>query len=318
VVVAGVAALSLACASSGPSVDAGPASSTTVTTSSGAGGAVGRELGNLKPEATGAFVGEAAQRTMAAETGTFRVTMVVAEGTPDAFTMMSVEGTYDHDRGVSRTTLDISGLAERAPQALSEDPDEAGVMKLVFRDPLEIVEDVDTIYLRATRLTDLLQSPTAWVTMPLDTTDTFGGIASAFQVGDLEAFLSSLDAAGEVEDLGKEELDGDDVWHYQVAIGDAEHAGGGLFGAMVGEVDDGGTVEVWVDDQGVIRRMTAIGSAAAVMPALGADFGGASLADIDFGPDDVTLVIELSAIGAAADIDVPALADTTPLDTLGS
>jgi hypothetical protein len=245
------------------------------------------------------------------------VSIVIDEGGPNAFVFLEVQGTYDHDRGVSTTMLDISGLAERAPMALTEDPDEAALMDLVFGEPLEIVEDADTTYLRGAKLTSLLQSPTEWVTMPIDSDDTFGGIASAFEVGDLGEFLSSLDDAGEVEDLGQEDLDGDEVWHYRVAIGDADHAGG-LFGSMVGEVDDGGTVEVWVDDQGVIRRMTAVGAASAVMPALGADFGGASLADIDFGPDDVTLVIELSDIGVPADIEVPAAADTTPLDSLGS
>lgn len=305
-----------ACTSADPGVESG-AATTTTTAPAGPGGALGAELGRLEPEATGAFVGEAAQRTMAAETGTFVVSMVIDEGGPDELTILHVEGTYDRDRGVSATLLDISGLAQRAPQALTEDPDEAAVMGIVFRDPLEIIEDDDTTYLRASRLTDLLQSPTEWVTMPLESGDSFGGIASAFQVGDLTEFLSGLDSAGEVDDLGREDLDGVEVWRYRVEIGD-DHAGGGLFGAMVGEVDEHGTVEVWVDETGLIHRMTAVGSTAAVMPALGADFGGADLAEIDFGPGDVTLVIELRDIGVPADVDVPDPSDTTPLDDLGT
>jgi hypothetical protein len=316
VAVIAIALAAAGCSTADPAIDAGPPS-TTSTTAAGTGGALGAELGKLQPEATGAFVGRAAQRTLDAETGTFVVSMVVDEGTPDALVIMEVQGTYDHDRGVSSTLLDISGLAEHAPEALSEDPDEQSVMKIVFRDPLEIVEDADTTYLRAQRLTDLLQSPTEWITMPLDSEDSFGGIASAFEVGDLGEFLSGLDSAGEVTDLGQEDLDGVGVWHYLVTIGDGA-GGGGLFGAIAGEADEHGTVEVWVDDQGVIHRMTAVGSTAAVMPALGADFGGADLAGIDFGPGDVTLVIELRDLGLPTAIDVPDVADTTPLDELGS
>ena len=313
--VVGVSLVSLACSSSDPGVDTGAA--TTTTSAPGPGGALGAQLGTLEPEPTGAFVGEAAQRTIAVETGTFLVSMVIDQSGPDELLIMQVEGTYDRDRGVSSTLLDISGLAERAPEALTVDPDEAEVMTVVFRDPLEIVEDDDTTYLRASRLTDLLQSPTEWVTMPLESADSFGGIASAFQVGDLTEFLSGLDSAGAVDDLGREDLDGTDVWHYRVEIGD-DHPGGGLFGAVAGEVDDRGTVEVWVDETGLINRMTAVGSTAAVMPALGADFGGADLADIDFGPGDITLVIELRDIGVPADVEVPDVSETTPLDTLGS
>lgn len=311
--------LAAGCSSTDPTVDASASSSSTATTAApGSGGALGAELGRLQPEATGEFVGKAAQRTLDAETGTYVVTMVLDEGTPDAVVIMSVEGTYDHDRGVSSTILDISGLAKLAPEALTDDPDEQAVMGIVFRDPLEIVEDDDTTYLRAQRLTDLLQSPTEWMTMPIEGDDTFGGLASAFEVDDLGEFLAGLEDAGEVEDLGQEDVDGVGVWHFLVEIGDTERQGGGLFGAMVGETRERGTVEVWVDERGVIHRMTAVGTAAAVLPVLGDDFGGTDLASVDFGPGDLTIVIELRDLGVPVDIDVPDPADTTPLDELGS
>lgn len=314
--VAVVALAAGACSSVDPGVESG-AAPTTTTAAPGPGGALGAELGKLQPEATGAFVGEAAQRTLSADTGTYLVSMTIDQGGTDELTIMVVEGTYDHDRGVSRTMLDISGLAEKAPETLTDDPDEAPIMKLVFRDPLEIVEDDGTTYLRAERLTSLLQSPTEWVTMPLEPGDSFGSIASAFEVGDLTEFLAGLEDAGEVTDLGQEDLDGTAVWRYRVEIGDDE-AGGGLFGAMVGEVDEHGTVEVWVDEAGLIHRMTAVGSTAAVLPALGADFGGADLASVDWGPGDLTIVIELSGMGVPTDLEVPDPADATPIDDLGT
>jgi hypothetical protein len=305
-----------ACSANDPTVDATATSTTVTTAAPGSGGALGGALGTLEPEATGAFVGEAAQRTLEAQTGSYYVSMTIDEGGPDELVFLQVEGTYDHDRGVAKTVLDISGMVDRAPEALSTDPDEQTAMKLVFGQPLEVVEDADTTYLRGDQLIELLGSPTDWITMPIEGDDTFGSIASAFEVGDLTEFLDGLDSAGEVQDLGKEELDGVDVWHYLVDVGDEGTAGGGLFGSIAGDPEDQGTVEVWVDEYGVIHKMTAVGSKAAVMPALGADFGGGDLATLDLGPGDVTVVIELYDLGLSADIDIPDESDTTPLDDL--
>lgn len=318
VVVLTLAAMAAAaCSGTGSVVDAGSASSTTSTTAAlGSGGALGAELGKLQPEATGAFVGEAAQRTLGVQTGSFYVSMTIGEGGPEELVFLQVEGTYDHDRGVTRTVLDISGMVGRAPEALSTDPDEQAAMRLVFREPLEIVEDEDTTYLKAERLTALLQSQTEWVSMPIEGDATFGSIAAAFEVDDLAALLAELESTGAVTDLGNEELDGAEVWHYAVELGDEGAAGGGLFGAIAGDAEERGTVEVWVDERGVIHKITAVGSKAAVLPVLGADFGGADLASLDLGPGDISVVIELYGLGEPTDIDVPGTGDATPLDEL--
>jgi hypothetical protein len=305
------------CTATDPAVDAGAAPSSTSTTAEpGSGGALGGALGQLEPEATGAFVGEAAQRTLEADTGSYYFSLTIDEGGPDELVFLQVETTYDRDRGVTRTVLDVSGMVDRAPEALSSDPDEQAAMGLVFREPLDIVEDRDTTYLKAERLTSLLRSPTDWVSIPLEGEDSFGSIASAFELGDLTEFLDGLDSAGEVHDLGREDLDGVDVWHYEVEFGDEGPSGGGLFGAIAGDAEDRGTVEVWVDEQAVIHKLTVVGSAGAVLPVLGADFGGGDLSTLDLGPGEVTLVIELYGLGEPADIEVPDVGDTTPLDDL--
>jgi hypothetical protein len=216
----------------------------------------------LKVEPTVGFLAKAAERTSAAQTGHFEMTMTTdAEGKE-----LTVGGTgsYDDARGRLSMELDLSSLAG------SLGGSDAGKLGQSLSGKVEMRFVDGVIYMKMPFLTELAGGHTEWISM-----DPGGmGLGSPDGLGsgttDPSAFLDYLrGAGGTVEDKGHEPVRGVDTTHLASTITlrksidglSAEQKDKMLrsFGKLGGSVDElldtPMPVDVYVDDSGMVRRL---------------------------------------------------------------
>lgn len=237
----------------------------------------------------------------AARAGSARFEATVALESPDgAFTLTS-SGAYSGTRMAMEMDLGsaLAGLAAGAGDDLP-----AG-----FDEPMQVVVDGDTAYLRIPMLSGLT-GVEGWLSATAEELEAAGGTLGLGEVtGDPSQILQVLRGiAADVESVGSEEVRGVPTTRYHAtvdldrAIDQAPPARRhqiraqveGL-GARLGAVP----VDVWVDADGLVRRMVVdLGEVAAA--AMGAD-------------GTATMTLELFDYGEDVPIDVPDPSDTTPI-----
>jgi hypothetical protein len=216
-----------------------------------------------------------------ADQGWFMTTMSVS-GVPGSELSMTYQGSTDGLNGLMTTDAGGVGLGGATFEARIVD----GVFYLKFPD---FGADTDA-------------ASSAWIELDpgADGANPFTD-ATGFGVDSLTRMFDALqDASDDVEELGTEDIDGVSTTHYRLTIsGDS----------WIGPHDDDPTaqipegfenalgqdivVEVWVDDDGLIRRMRSV-----------IDLGGSTdEAGTDLGP--LTLTWEITELGEPVDVHAP-------------
>jgi len=270
----------------------------------------GAELGGLiKPEASTAFLTKVAQQTRAANTGRFSLTIEVdgATGTSGHVTLTDLSGAYDKDNNRSQIKIDMSGLVAASPDAATAE----GVDPMLYNSPIEIVQDGDTQYIKLAALSAVMGGGKEW--MKTDGADQagFAEIFDTFKVEDISGFLATLQASGSVTEVGTEDLDGVDAIHYHADIDPSQldttknADAGKLLSSFEGAKE--AAVDVWVDSNALVRKLSIAADAGALGTNLGASF-----------PDGTaTLTMGLSDLSQPIEIDIPSEDEVFDMNDLG-
>ena len=247
------------------------------------------------------LVAFAAERSCTVESASF--TMAFRFDGPSGPVGADAEGAFDTVAGRSRFALSYGDLVRQGLGEAAESELFAGLTEAVG-DGLEVVTADDTVYVRAGVLSAFLGVDTPWAAIR-------GPEAAAQRRGlaplgssDPCDLLAVLEGVGEVTEVGREELDGVTTTHYRVVVDPdrvAEQAPAGTPEAVRGAVADlevfDPEAEVWIGDDGIVRRARYT-------------FGAA--ADTGFGAGSLTL--DLFGVGAPVDIAVPPADQVTELD----
>lgn len=286
-----------------------PASSTpaSTTTSSSSGG-----LGAMVPSATPAFLSSVAAQTTALQTGQFSLSMEIegVTGIEGKVMLMDMSGAFDKGRQRSRLTLDMSGLAAVAPEAVVTDDTDVAM----YSQPIEIVSDngVEYVKVPGLDLAGITGSKAEWFkTESADDTSSFEEFFKLFDVNDIGSFLETLQSSGQVDEVGAEEVDGVKTTHYHADIDPSTLDTGSNKSA--GELLDSfgsateASVDVWVDGNALVHKLSITGPAKDVGTSLGATFADGT----------ATMTMRLSDLGRPVDIEAPPADDVFDTSGLG-
>ena len=261
----------------------------------------------VQAAATPQFLTESADRTAKVESGRFEMSVDVpaSDEVPNGFSIKG-SGAFDLESHRSQTTIDMSGLIEAAKDT------EGGEMLGLFGDgKFEIITDAESVYVHAGFLSAFLGSDDSkpWVKMPADQGD---GVASDVSGGlaDATALLDLLrDKGATVTDEGQADVNGQSTHHFKATISVADALAAApadsserakafidQLGADAANVDI--PVDVFVDEQGLVRRMqmTIDGDAFATLAGPDAGQGG---------PEQMTFTIDFLDLGESVDIQLP-------------
>ena len=231
---------------------------------------------------------------------------------PSGFSIKG-SGAFDLASKRSDTTIDLSGLIEAAKSSDSID-----MLGLFGDGKFEIITDNDAVYLHAGFLSALLggDEKKPWVKLPADkstqvTNDLSGGLADATALLDL-----LRDKGATVTDEGEADVQGQTTHHYQATISVADalaaapessrgkaHAFIDQLGAEASNVKL--PIDVFVDDQGLVRRMQMTFDGDVLKQLASADPKAAT----DQGT--ATFTLDLLDLGKSVDIQLP------PADQVG-
>jgi hypothetical protein len=203
-------------------------------------------------------------------------------------------GAYDARNQRMSMTIDMGAAFEELAAGSGE------TIPAGFDEPMEMVVDGTTVYLRAPMLS-VLGGPTGWLSM---SAEDLGTSADALGLGagayDPTSILESLrGAGGEPEVVGTEDVRGVETTHYRAtvdladAIAQVPEDQRDLVEAQLDKLGDGSMpLDVWVDADGLPRRVQL-------------DMGGV-LATAGLGGEPTALMtMELFDYGQPVDIQVP-------------
>lgn len=259
--------------------------------------------------------------TASSDATTGRFTFAMDMTAPDGYETISFSGygAFDSEAGKSQLSLDMSSFASLfaalAP-ATGDAPD--------LGDPelwkIEAVLDGFVMYMRFPLLTRVPDSPLggkSWVKIDLRRAAKVGGFdleqLTQFTSNDPRESLRLLEAVGgTLEVLGEEEVHGVDTTHYRTSIDLRRYeqlvpaAQRERFGSMLDElVEESGLstipVEVWVDDESLVHRMTM--TLSSTPPGAGQSF-------------DASIRFELSGYGEPVSIALPPRSSTFDVTAL--
>jgi hypothetical protein len=269
----------------------------------------------VQAAATPQFLNESADRTAAVESGRFEMSVDVPASSqvPSGFSIEG-SGAFDLANKKSDTTIDLGGLIDAAKAG-----ENAESLALLGDGKFEIITDDASVYVKAGFLSAFLGGDNAkpWIKLPANdksasvTNDLSGGLADATALLDL-----LRDKGATVTDQGQADVNGQSTHHFNATITVADalaaapqasreraHAFIDQLGAAEGNVKI--PIDVFVDDQGLIRRMqmTFDGD---VFKSLGGTDPQAAAAQ---GP--ITFTIDFLDLGQSVDIQLP------PADQVG-
>ncbi len=268
----------------------------------------------VQAAATPQFLAESADRTAAVESGRFELSIDVAasEEAPNGFSITG-SGAFDLANKRSQSTIDLGGLLEAA-----KDSEGAGMLGLFGDGKFEIITDGDAVYVHAGFLSAFLGGDDAkpWVKIPADgggdavTTDLGGGLTDATALLDL-----LRDSGATVTDQGQADVQGESTHHFTATISVADALAAApddtqgkassfieQLGADAGNVEI--PVDVFVDDQGLVRRMQMAFDGDLFATLAGGDAGADA-------PAGMTFTLDLLDLGESVDIQLP------PADQVG-
>ena len=277
------------------------------------GGDTGAGIGALTPEATPAFMAQAAQAT--SEAGSYRMTMTMSAQGVDELgdgVLMTVDGAFSADGSQGEMTMDMSGMFGSMGADIAGGEDLGGFGDMVtdmFTEPWEVVVDGPDTYIRMPMLTGMLGADTEWIRTPTEDGGAQMGAGGLGQATSAAEMTRLLEGAGEVTEVGAEDVGGVPTTHYSVdvdfaalaeSVGEAEAAE--LEGLAPGAV----TMDVWIGDDGLVRRMEMVMDVGALGAGLG---GGAS--------GQILMTMEMTDFGEPVEITVPDPSQVTDAGDLG-
>lgn len=229
------------------------------------------------------LVAAAGPRTCAVDTGRITVEVQTTDGSTAGPAQLTSNVTFDRPARRVAATVDAAGMS------------------------LQAVVDGDTAYVQFPLAEKLLGTTTPWVKFsdpagsdPSKAWNQVLGDAGAFAGVDSCDVVAMLRGVGTVTEVGPETVDGVGTTHYSAVV-DPRRAVESLpadqrsgVSAALDRYADGVTVpvEVWVDNDGIVRRLTA-------------SLDKSSLGGPVRGTGTVTFNAQLSDLGAPVDISVP-------------
>lgn len=267
---------------------------------------VGSGLGAVAPAASKEYMKQSAERTTEVTTGEFLLTVSVADNPvlgDGEQTLLGMQGSFDRDATRSQMDLDLAGVVAVAPEALgSTDPTELTLIKRIFAEPVTVLYDGSDQYLKSAPLSKLVGKDKPWLrsTSSEGLTSQFG----MFKLDDVSSFLDTLSGAGEVEEVGKEKVQGVTATHYHVDV-DLSKLDKAEAGSLLSDLGSTGTavVDVWIDDQGLVRKLRLESGVDLLDSIIKQPVEGSGAA----------ITIEFAALGEPVDIEVPDPSDVAEL-----
>ena len=264
------------------------------------------------------YVTSAAART--AELDSYQFAMEFGmEGLPDVPGTMvfSAEGAVDAVNGRLQMRLDMNSIFDVVPAGTSDE--ELELMRALLGDGIiEFISDGDTVYLRWSLFTNLFGAKTEWVSFADDSSDALSGFSGGVGVDQFamgpESFLGFFNGVGSIEERGPAVIRGVATTQYvgtldlAKAIELADPAQAAELQQQFAELGIGalGTMplELWVDDDGYLRRFA--------MDFDFAQLGGAAAAEL--GPARMFISADFFNFGDAVQITLPSADEVTELD----
>ena len=265
--------------------------------------------------ATAAYLGQAADRS-AAEGYRTELRFSMSDEVGDDSPLMA-SGTIEGD--AFHMEMDLGPMMSEVAESVGEPmPPEMAGMDLT----MEMAGDADAFYLRAPMMAtlgggtgvagDLAAIGDGWgfVDMAALGEHVPGDVASALgaQSVDPQAVVAVVQGVDDVEEIGRAEVRGVAVQGLaaEVSMGELMEASGQdpeAIAAAGGEAvfDMPATIEVWVDDDGYLRRMTFGYDLAEVVGAMGEDPSSFGMADMRF-----SYMMDMFDYGATVDFEAPA------------
>ncbi len=320
--------LATALALAGCGVSVGDDASVSTGTSSGPGGGGGGQVVE-KPssfEGTGGavYLSKAAEATGEVTTQKMSMTQEITGMPMIGDVSFTAEGAFDNESGQGRMTMDMGELYASMGDLGGESglPEDAGIMEMVI--------DGDTVYIKSPLFSSLGgEEGKPWMKTDVGELSSSGGIAGGSAGTDPAAFLDFFEAVGDdVTEVGTEEVRGVETTHLTatidaerlVAEADPEEAAEleeqlESLGAA-GEAFTSIPAEVWIDEDGYVRKFTMTFDLSEAVAE-----GGSDAEDPMFDMGDVTIsqTIELYDFNEPVDIEIPDPSKVSELDpsTLG-
>ena len=261
----------------------------------------------VQAAATPQFLTESADRTATVESGRFEMSIDVPASTevPKGFSITG-SGAFDLASHRSQTTIDMSGLLDAA-----KDTEGAEMLALFGDGKFDVITDGDVVYVHAGFLSAFLGGDDAkpWVKIPAGqgdavASDVSGGLADA------TALLALLrDKGATVTDEGQADVNGQSTHHFQatISVADALAAAPADSSAKAQElIDQLGTqagdaalpLDVFVDEQGFVRRMQMTIDGDVFATLVGPDSAAG-------GPQQMSFTVDFIDLGESVDIQLP-------------
>lgn len=261
----------------------------------------------VQAAATPQFLTEAADRTATVESGRFEMSIDVpaSDEVPNGFSIKGA-GAFDLENHRSQTTIDMSGLLDAA-----KDTEGAEMLALFGDGKFDVITDGDVVYVHAGFLSAFLGGDDSkpWVKIPAEqgdavASDVSGGLADATALLDL-----LRDQGATVTDEGQADVNGQSTHHFKATISVADALAAApadrsakaqelidQLGSQAGDADV--PLDVFVDDQGFVRRMqlTIQGDAFATLAGPDSAAGG---------PEQMTFTVDFLDLGESVDIQLP-------------
>ncbi len=259
------------------------------------------------------IVARAAAETGAASTGRFTMTMAF-DAAPMGEMTLTAEGAYDEAAGQASLTIDTGAMFEGLTGALGDLGDgHAGDLGEALGGDWTVVVDGDTTYLDMGGLGSMLGADGGWVSVPTE-----ADAAGSTPMGPVGAqeMLDVLAGVADVSEVGTEDVGGAETTHYEATVdiealldqgAEAAEAEGadpadvqaaldafGEAGVEVGDIP----VDVWVDAEGFVRRIT-----------MEVSMSAGAAGDVSY-----QMTAEYSEFGEPVDIEVPDPSEVTPID----
>ena len=271
-------------------------------------GSAAVDAGPAPETPTAAFLAGAASRTSGYTTG--RMTMTIAfsdvPGMSDA-AAMTATGSFDTAARAADVEFDLSSLMAGV----------SGMAPAGFDEPIREVVDDGHVYVQWAPFSRIAGASTPWVEL-VGFSDLLGDLTGSGAAGVDPSgehmlggdSLDYLDQVGDVTTVGHEEIDGADTTHYRAVVDLRtllDEQGGQLSERLRSQVEEqlgasGATipVDVWIDADGLVRRMR--------LEMSGGAFGGMG------GSGSVVVTTELRDLGQPVAIQVPGPEEVSPLD----
>jgi hypothetical protein len=174
---------------------------------------------------------------------------------------------------------------------------------------MEVREIGDTVYMKFPFFTAFLGADTEWVSMPAEQSDMADDVTPNTAPTDPGAFLESFqEAEGEVEVVGSEEIRGISTTHYRIMID--EQWAETLTEEEMGDLEEQGfspdatfPLDLWVDDDGLVHRMSIVAEAS-------------QLEDAEGEFESMTMTFDFFDFGQPVTIEPPPADQVTDMDEL--